>query len=106
MERWKLGIAAAVLLSIAIWLSVTEQANQGVWSGFLRMGLVMSAAWLAFPQIIQRKNWKTLGLTLLAAFVLVLKLPPMVKLGLFIVVPLLLLFSLPQLRMLKSWLNS
>jgi hypothetical protein len=55
MSRKSLGIAAALLLSVGVlicWRGPGGENALGLGYGCIRVGLVLGALWLAFPQIV------------------------------------------------------
>ncbi len=81
MRRTAVGIIALIMLAIAGYGFVRHgfQGNEYsfFWNSSLRMGLVLGAAWLALPNLLEQKSDASpLALTLAAVIVIVLVVRP------------------------------
>jgi hypothetical protein len=104
MNRPYVGIIAVGLLALAAGLSLYDGTNSGLASALLRVGLVMGAVWLAFPQLARPVNW-WIVVPVLAAGYAFIKLPPAVKVGVVLASPILLAIFWPKIRILRAWLK-
>jgi hypothetical protein len=101
MNRPYVGIIAVGLLALAAGLSLYDSTNSGLASALLRVGLVMGALWLAFPQLARPVNWWIVVPVLVGGYAF-FRLPPILKVGLVVVSPILLAICWPQIRNLRS----
>ena len=81
MRRTAVGIIALLMLAVSTYGFYRYGFEAGeasfFWNSCLRMGLVLGAAWLALPKLLEQKSDASpLVLTLVAAIVLVLVVRP------------------------------
>jgi hypothetical protein len=96
MHRQKIGLAALVLLAIALYCRVAQpQGGEYLEGASWRVGAVLGALWLAYPQLSLLPRW--LLATLLAAMVVISWRPK----ALLIVLPV--LAALALLRPRRKW---
>lgn len=101
MNRPYVGMIAVALLALAAGLSFSESTNSGLPSAMLRVGLVLGAVWLAFPQLARPVNWWIVLPLMLAAYAF-FKLPPTVKVGMLLASPVLLAIFWPKIREVRA----
>ncbi len=98
MIRHLLGIVAVLLVVVGALTAWNDPNQVGIYAAFLRLGMILAAAWLAWPKdASDRRAWRYL-LAGLVVLLMLASLPMVLRWGLLLGSPVLLFLFWPQVR--------